>query len=100
MSKLGINMVKTMGRIKHSMDLEPKLSKGPDNLLSNDWVEWHIRQTGVPRKIAINRGYHLLDSKGKDAVYDGIRIDEGLAVLGINRLADYFFHTRSLTRHI
>lgn len=100
MSTLGTNMVKTMERIKRSHDPEPKLSAGPDNLLSNAWVEWHIRQTGVPRKIAINRGYHLLDNKDSSDHSSGIRIDEGLAVLGVNRMADYFFTTRNALRHI
>jgi len=100
MNTLGINMVRTMARLKQSADMEPPLTKHGSRILSNDWVEWHQRQTGVQRVIAINRGYHLLDNKDPGNPFNGIRIDEGLAVLGVNRMADYFFNSRNALRHI
>jgi len=92
---LGSNATRVLGHIKLTLDPEPKLAAGPDNILSNAWVEWHIRQTGVPRKIAINRGYNLLDHEGDTLPSSKpFEVDEGLAILGTHRMADYFYHAR------
>lgn len=96
-SSLGSNATRVLGRIKLALDPEPKLTgdNGLGSLLSNAWVEWHMRQTGVPRKIAINRGYTLLDFEG-DTLASAVtfQVDEGLKVLGVNVLEDYFFHSK------
>lgn len=98
---LGSNATKVLTLIKLTIDPEPKLrgNSGLGDLLSNDWVEWHMRQTGVPRKIAINRGYNLLDFDGDHGPSVAtFKIDEGLAVLGVNVLEDYFFHSKRVLK--
>jgi hypothetical protein len=97
-STLGHNATNVLTRIKLATDPEPKLTAGPDNLLSNDWVEWHMRQTGVPRKIALNRGYAMIDFDGDRCYMKAplFTVDEGLRILGFNVIEDYFFTTKDV----
>jgi hypothetical protein len=95
---LGANATKVLTRIKLAIDPEPKLGDANGHL-SNAWVEWHMRQTGAPRMVAINRGYNLLDFEG-DTISSAttFKIDEALAILGVNVLEDYFFHSKRMLK--
>lgn len=88
-SVLGPNATSVLNRIKLALDLEPKLTGGFDNLLSNDWVLWHMRQTGVPRAVALNRGFAKLEDKqfGINRNYSplGKNEDPVLKILGVSR---------------
>lgn len=87
-SVLGPNAKLVLDRIKLALDVEPVLTAGQDNLLSNDWVKWHIRQTGVAQTIALNRGSAKLEGRlfNSDRYpTQGVVEDEVLAILGVRR---------------
>lgn len=82
---LGPNARLVLNRINLALDLEPKLTGGFDNLLSEKWVKWHIRQTGVPRVVALNRGFAKLEAWqfGTNDIHPVE--DEVLKILGVSR---------------
>jgi len=85
---LGPNAARVLKHIELALDVEPKLTAGQDNLLSNDWVLWHIRQTGVPRVIALNRGFAKLEGQQFNSdryPTQGFVEDEVLKILGVSR---------------
>lgn len=86
---LGPNATLVLNRIKLALDLEPKLTSGFDNLLSNDWVLWHMRQTGAPRVVALNRGFAKLEDKqfsiNRKSPPFGKSEDPVLKILGVSR---------------
>lgn len=99
LNKMGSNMIKVFGRLAKQLDQEPKLANEAGTHPSNDWVLWYMRQTGCARAIALNRAYELFDFEGDRGpsinllTLQPFEVDEGLKVLGINRMADYFATT-------
>lgn len=99
LDQMGSNMIKVFGRLVKQLDQEPKLANEAGTHPSKDWVDWYMRQTGCAYRIAVDKAYAMLDFEGDRGpsinllTLQPFEVDEGLKVLGINRMADYFATT-------
>lgn len=102
LDKMGSNMVKVFGRLKKQLDHEPVLESEIGGYPSEAWVQWYMRQNGVPRPIAVDEGYKRADHAKQIRLYGSLlkfpENDQGLKVLGITRIQDYYAMGGKLVR--
>ena len=96
---LGPFATRVLHQIKLAMEVEPSIYANPRTEFPNEaWVQWFMRQYNCARVVALNRAYAKLENQVFHhgiATFSNVSLDLGLKVLGVIRLEDYFYTTRS-----